>query len=317
MVSPLGLGTVKLGRNRAVKYPAAFDIPDDPAAADLLRLAQKLGVTLLDTAPAYGESEERLGRILGSCGGRDRWTIITKAGEEFDPATGESRYDFSPPAITASVERSLRRLRVNSVDCVLLHSDGRDEWILKESGAVDALARLKKKGLTRLIGISAKPEGEHAGCHGQRSESSSAVGRGGLAEDRPMPSQMRPPPIALGPPQRPSASPAVAPTCTALAAASVDVLMLTLNLSDQSSLPLIREAHARGIGVLVKKPLAGGHALNEPHAQARGADAADPLDAAFRLCLAEPGVSSVIVGTISARHLEANAAAAKRALAED
>ncbi|MBL8746693.1 MAG: aldo/keto reductase, partial [Phycisphaerae bacterium] len=85
-VSPLGLGTVKLGRNRGVKYPAEFEIPTDVQAAELLRRAQKLGITLLDTAPAYGEAEERIGRIIGSCGGRDRWTIVTKAGEEFDPA---------------------------------------------------------------------------------------------------------------------------------------------------------------------------------------------------------------------------------------
>lgn len=160
MVSPIGLGTVKLGRNVGVKYPGEFQIPDDAAAADLLRAAQKLGVTLLDTAPAYGEAEERLGRILGACGGRDRWRIITKAGEEFDAATGESRFDFSPGAIEASIERSLKRLRTNRLDVALLHSDGRDEWILRESGALDALAKMKRKRVILAAGISTKtPEG--------------------------------------------------------------------------------------------------------------------------------------------------------------
>ena len=68
-VSPLGLGTVKLGRNTGVKYPGEFKIPTDAQAADLLRGAQKAGITLLDTAPAYGEAEERLGRIVPRAAG--------------------------------------------------------------------------------------------------------------------------------------------------------------------------------------------------------------------------------------------------------
>jgi aryl-alcohol dehydrogenase-like predicted oxidoreductase len=47
----------------------------------LLELAWDLGINLLDTAPAYGESEERLGRLLRQC--RRDWVIVTKVGEEF------------------------------------------------------------------------------------------------------------------------------------------------------------------------------------------------------------------------------------------
>ncbi|MFW8341556.1 aldo/keto reductase, partial [Klebsiella pneumoniae] len=60
-VSPLGLGTVKLGRDQGVKYPNGFRIPDDQQARELLYLARELGINLIDTAPAYGVSEERLG----------------------------------------------------------------------------------------------------------------------------------------------------------------------------------------------------------------------------------------------------------------
>lgn len=42
-VSPLGLGTVKLGRNQGVKYPQQFELPDDKQALELLALAQDLG----------------------------------------------------------------------------------------------------------------------------------------------------------------------------------------------------------------------------------------------------------------------------------
>lgn len=154
----LGLGAVKLGRSAGLKYPAPFQIPDDDAAANLLAVALDLGINLIDTAPAYGDSEERLGRLIGSR--RDRWIISTKTGEEFDAEAGRSAYDFSPRAVTASAERSLRRLRTDRLDILLLHSDGRDEWIIRESGAMEALARLRERGLARAIGISTKtPEG--------------------------------------------------------------------------------------------------------------------------------------------------------------
>lgn len=155
-VSPIGLGTVKLGRSVGVKYPDRFEIPDDDAALALLRRASDLGVNLLDTAPAYGTAEQRLGGLLH--GWRDRWIIVTKAGEEF--ADGRSRFDFSPEAITASVERSLVRLRTDRIDVVLLHSDGIAELDFKSLGSFDALARLKKAGKILAFGASTRtPQG--------------------------------------------------------------------------------------------------------------------------------------------------------------
>lgn len=165
-VSVLGLGTVKLGRTRGLKYPGAqlaAELPSDDAAAELLRTAAELGINLIDTAPAYGIAEERLGTLMAAnnwFGGRDRWTLCTKAGEEFDShaagGAGESRFDFSPGAIRASIERSLKRLRTDRLEIALLHSDGRDEWIIRESGALEELRRLKERGLVRAIGVSTK-----------------------------------------------------------------------------------------------------------------------------------------------------------------
>ena len=158
LVSPIGLGTVKLGRNTAVKYPEPFDLPSDEQALALLRTAADLGINLIDTAPAYGTSEERLGQLLPKAGGRDRWIICTKAGESFNQ--GESQFDFTPEALTASVERSLARLRTDRLDIVLLHSDGDDERIILHSGALDALKDLKSRGLVRAVGVSTKtPQG--------------------------------------------------------------------------------------------------------------------------------------------------------------
>ncbi len=151
-VSPLGLGTVKLGRNQGVKYPAPFRIPDDREAARLLDLARALGINLLDTAPAYGNSEERLGRLLQ--GQREAWQIVTKVGEEFEG--GQSRFDFSARHTRQSVERSLRRLRTDRLELVLVHSDGQDLDILAHSAVYPTLSQLKQEGKILAYGFSGK-----------------------------------------------------------------------------------------------------------------------------------------------------------------
>jgi aryl-alcohol dehydrogenase-like predicted oxidoreductase len=151
-VSLLGLGTVKLGRNTDVKYPHAFRLPDDEAARRLLDRARDLGVNLLDTAPAYGESEERLGRLLQ--GRRNDFVLCTKTGEEYDPRTG-SRYDFTPEHTRVSVARSLKRLRTDVIDVVLVHSDGHDDDVLG-LGTLEALEDLRRAGWIRAIGFSGK-----------------------------------------------------------------------------------------------------------------------------------------------------------------
>lgn len=152
MVSPLGLGTVKLGRDQGVKYPSGFRIPDDQEARRLLALARDLGINLIDTAPAYGISEERLGPLLR--GQRDAWVIVSKVGEEFE--NGQSRFDFSPAHARRSVERSLRRLETDCIDLILVHSDGNDVAILQDSGIYQTLAELKREGKIRAFGLSGK-----------------------------------------------------------------------------------------------------------------------------------------------------------------
>ena len=150
-VSALGLGSVKLGRNEQVKYPAAFSIPDDAAVRTLLAQARDLGINLLDTAPAYGNSEERLGQLLTR---RQDWIIVTKTGEEF--SGGVSQFDFSAAHTRSSIERSLRRLRTDYLDIVLIHSDGSDEAILQQGECVAALQECKREGKIRAIGMSTK-----------------------------------------------------------------------------------------------------------------------------------------------------------------
>lgn len=151
-VSALGFGTVKLGRSEGVKYPQAFSIPDDNEARTLLNVARDLGINLIDTAPAYGNSEERLGKLLKD--DRKQWQICSKVGEEF--THGESSFDFSEQHIRLSVERSLRRLKTDYIDMVLVHSDGNDLDIINNHAALQTLAELKQRGWIRAFGMSTK-----------------------------------------------------------------------------------------------------------------------------------------------------------------
>lgn len=238
-VSPLGLGTVKFGRNQQVKYPAGFSLPDDRRILELLDLASSLGINLLDTAPAYGTSQQRLGQLLGSR--RPHWVIVSKVGEIFEH--GRSRFDFSYPYTVQTVEQSLRTLRTDYLDCVLIHSDGHDLEIFERGGAVEALRDLKRRGLIRAHGMSSKTV------------------PGGLRT-----------------------------------VAELDVVMATCNLDYNDELPVLQAAAARGKGVLVKKGLMSGH-VSGP----------DGVRRAFAHVFAQPGVSSMIVGTIDPGHLRANA----------
>jgi aryl-alcohol dehydrogenase-like predicted oxidoreductase len=151
-VAPIALGTTKIGRNTDVKYPVNFSLPSDQAVAELFASALQLGVNLIDTAPAYGAAETRLGKLIESH--RDEVLICTKAGEQY--AHGQSTYDFSRAAIRASVDASLQRLKTDHVDILLLHSDGRDSEILTQTDALEELTRLKRSGKINAFGISAK-----------------------------------------------------------------------------------------------------------------------------------------------------------------
>lgn len=237
-VSLLGLGTVKFGRNAGVKYPRGFDLPDDGAVIALLEEARALGINLLDTAPAYGLSEQRLGQLLP--GRREDWVIVSKAGEWFED--GGSRFDFTPDAIEASVHESLRRLRTDYLDAVLLHSDGENEAGGRFLPAAERLERLKRQGKLRATGFSGKTVagGLHMLDH-------------------------------------------------------TDLLMVSYNPGYRDEAPVIDAAARAGRGVLVKKALASGHA-------------ADPA-AALAEIAGLPGVSGIVVGTLSRENLRADAAA--------
>jgi len=151
-VSIIGLGTVKLGRNTNVKYPTPFEIPDDKAAANLLAVAKDLGINLLDTAPAYGDSEARLGKLLFRQ--RHKWIIVSKAGEEY--RNKQSTYEFTSESIIKSIKSSLIRLHTDYLDLLLIHSNGLDKQLIEQFDVFSTLEKAKQQGMIRDYGMSTK-----------------------------------------------------------------------------------------------------------------------------------------------------------------
>jgi aryl-alcohol dehydrogenase-like predicted oxidoreductase len=151
-VPPLGFGAFKIGRNQGIKYPGPYDLPSEDEAARLLNGVLDLGCALIDTAPAYGLSEERIGRHLARR--RGEFVLSTKVGETF--ADGRSTFDFTDRGVRASLERSRERLKSDVLDMVFIHSPGNDRDLLEQTDVVPVLQEYRGKGIVRAIGLSGK-----------------------------------------------------------------------------------------------------------------------------------------------------------------
>lgn len=143
-VSRLGLGTAQFGFDYGIVNPRGR-VPEAEAHG-ILKLAAASGCTLIDTASHYGEAEAVLGR---GPDGLANFRVVTKT-----PAIkGAEVRDSDIKAFRDGLRQSLARLRVTSVDCLLVHH-GRD--LAKPGGdrLVGALQELRDEGLTRRIGVS-------------------------------------------------------------------------------------------------------------------------------------------------------------------
>ncbi|MBZ9764242.1 aldo/keto reductase [Mesorhizobium sp. CA8] len=115
-VSEIGYGTMSF----ASTYGAS---PDRSEAIRVIRGAHDLGVTLFDTAEAYGPwtNEEFVGEALRPF--RDQVVIATKFGFNIDPATGERRSGVNsrPDHVRQVVDASLKRLGIETIDLLYQH----------------------------------------------------------------------------------------------------------------------------------------------------------------------------------------------------
>jgi len=280
-VSAIGLGGVSFR-----------SLTDAPSAIAVVHRAIDRGVTLLDTAPGYGDSETIFGQALEG-GRRNRVILSTK----YYPYGAGDKLNLSGESLAKSFAESLRRLKTDHVDLLHLHwvHSAADILAILNSDLGRTMQRFKSTGHIRHFAVSEASEidGEHA--------------------------MLR----------------------AALPAKFFASVMVTYNALFQNAerevLPLARST---GTGVIVMMPLdqptEGGGLISARHAaitlqrlrkegilpDGDAASDATLLDfmtadstlslpqAALRFALDHPAVSSVLVGTANATHLDENLAVA-------
>ena len=142
-LSRIVLGTAGLGGMRG-------RIDKEESIRTILQALDR-GITILDTAPAYGDAEELVGNAL------QRWNgatpvISTKVGRLKSYAIDEGIYDYSLEGMERSVINSLETLGIQIIDVLFLH----DPSAIPENQMENVLAQLqefKRKGYTRKIGV--------------------------------------------------------------------------------------------------------------------------------------------------------------------
>lgn len=136
---------------------------DDNESVATIQAALDAGITLIDTAPAYGfgRSEEVVGRAIA--GRRASVVLATKCGLWWDDQRGSYFCEFDgrpirrslrPDTITIEVEKSLRRLKTDYIDLYQTHWPAIDPDKTAIEDTVACLMKLKQQGKIRAAGVS-------------------------------------------------------------------------------------------------------------------------------------------------------------------
>jgi aryl-alcohol dehydrogenase-like predicted oxidoreductase len=270
LVSRMGLGgggASRLGQGTG-KTPAESET--------IVRRALDLGITLIDTAESYG-TEEVIGQALRGVP-RESVVLSTKK-------SAWEEKNLRPGDLEPALDASLARLGTDHVDVYFLHAVPADLYPRVVESLLPILLRLKQKGKVRWIGLT-----EAFGSDRGHRMLSLAVKDGWW-----------------------------------------DVFMVGFSILNQSARDrVLAEAMKKNIGILdmfaVRSAFSRPEKLDEVLADlarrglvepgltreillglVRSGGAVDLPDAAYRFCRDEPGISSVLVGTGSIDHLEANA----------
>ena len=151
--SKLMLGTVQFGMNYGVANTTGK--PSFETAKAILKTAYDGGVTALDTAPAYGDSEEVIGKALSELGLSGRFKIVTKIPKLPEACDAEK-------FIAESLENSLRKLRIDRAAAALFHAEA-------DFVCLDVLKSMVGRGLIEAAGVSLntaahRDDGDAADC---------------------------------------------------------------------------------------------------------------------------------------------------------
>lgn len=144
-VSAIGLGCMSLG----IADVYSSSLKDEQSAVDLIHRALDLGVTLLDSANVYGDSELKVGKALR--GRRDRAVLATKFGITGATVGKTQGVSGRPEYVRECLEQSLKRLGVDHIDLYYQH---RIDPTVPIEDTVGAMAGLVKQGKVRYLGLS-------------------------------------------------------------------------------------------------------------------------------------------------------------------
>jgi methylglyoxal reductase len=142
---------------------AAWNGVDDADSLNAIAAALDHGVTLIDTAPAYGwgHSEEIVGKAVA--GKRDKVVIATKCGIWWEDSRGSFHFHLDgkdtfislrPDTIAVEIENSLRRLKTDYIDLYQCHWPAKEPDNTPIGDTMAALMKLKQEGKIRAIGVS-------------------------------------------------------------------------------------------------------------------------------------------------------------------
>ena len=162
LASEIALGTVELGLDYGIPADGGHLRPPESEAIRVLNRALDLGINFIDTARAYGNSEELIGKALHHR--RGEYLLATKLPLQ---AADLDAPDLSE-RIRASIEKSLRMLQTECIDLFMIHSAS-IEIIERADPILETLQAIQKAGHVRYVGASVYGE---AG--------SAAVKRGGF-----------------------------------------------------------------------------------------------------------------------------------------
>lgn len=249
----------------------------------LVRGALDLGVNYIDTAAMYLEAEARLGVALAGVP-REKFVLATK----FFPADKATGAPITPAQVRATVENSLRQLRLDTVDVLQIHGL-RPAWLQPVMASLgEELAALQAEGKYRFLGVAETIVDDP--LH-EMLPAAAATGRFSQA-------------LVGYSLLSPWAEPAALPACQAAGIGVVGMVAVRQALRDPAMLTrIIRAAKARGEAAVRDLPdekpldwLLDGYCPTVPAA-------------AYRFASAHPAVASVLSGTLSLAHLRDNLAA--------
>jgi len=146
-VSEISFGAVEIGLAYGIPVEGKIEKPSEQEAHDVLHAALDMGVNFVDTARAYGDSEEIIGR--GLKGRRGEYILATKTLHYGDKGLSVAE---QKAAVRDSIESSLRALQTDVIDVMQVHNITAE--VAARGDVLEVLQQAQNAGKVRFLGGS-------------------------------------------------------------------------------------------------------------------------------------------------------------------